>query len=68
MSDGAFVQAFKAEMAAAAHETLVETYCWANNPSVGAPSADLRERGEAWAKQVEDADATWDVLRALARE
>lgn len=66
LTEGAFVQAFKAEMEAATHETLVETYCWANRMGYG-DDLGLRERGEAWAKRIEDAGAAQDVLLALAR-
>lgn len=65
MSEGAFIRAFREEMATAQHEALVETYMWANGMGYGS-QAGLRERGEAWAKQIEDAGKAQEALRVIA--
>ena len=63
--EGAFLKAFRTEMTAAAHDTLVETYIWANSTGYGRREQ-LRPAAEEWAKKIEGAGAAMDVLRVVA--
>lgn len=63
-----FVKALQEECAASCHESLVDGYIWANSTTYGSPSPELRQRGEEWAKSVEERDLTYPVLAALYRD
>jgi CRISPR/Cas system-associated exonuclease Cas4 (RecB family) len=58
--------ALAAELDAAAHDTLVQTYIWANKQFYVQTDAELRAKAEAWAKEIEDAGKTAEVLSALS--
>jgi hypothetical protein len=49
------------------HETLVETYVWANSTGFGR-DPELVRRGEAWASELEDAGLAHVALMALAAD
>ena len=62
-----FLEELDREVTAAARDTLVQTYAWANSTGYGRPSRELRERAEAWADDIEARGKTAEVLIALSR-